>query len=87
MNSTTDPNPTFTEGFPNMTVNYDPLQNDETGGPAFPQSEHQFPGLTFREYLAALAMQACITSPDSSPVYVADQAWAFADAMLASLQR
>ena len=66
-----------------------------TGGPAFPipglQHDEEFNGMSLRDYFAAKAMQALISSPntDHSVEFsaVADVAYRVADAMLAEREK
>jgi hypothetical protein len=66
--------------------------NIETGGPAFPGEDVNYPsmtatekhtGMTLRDYFAAKAMQGfCVSYPDASCVELARAAYAQADSML-----
>ncbi len=47
----------------------------ETGGPAFPNNWGDYArGMTMRDYFAAKAMQAMLTSPEFMVVVTADEA-------------
>lgn len=62
----------------------------ETGGPAFPESDSSFGGMTLRDYFAAKAMQAIIATYPSPAVIIQQDAktmitltaYAMADHML-----
>jgi hypothetical protein len=78
-------------------------ESKDTGGPAFPinvDSEMTCLGMTLRDYFAAKAMQAMLTSPEFLVVVTADEAvggnakervsnvaFAYADAMLKARQK
>ncbi len=60
------------------------------GGPAFPWGEHgtHLGGMTLRDYFAAKAMQGLVTATQEmthvTVAMLADEAYAYADAMLAA---
>lgn len=65
------------------------MSKKETGGPAFPETKEQHawnPGMTLRDYFAAKAMQALISSPHCPDEFdykpVAKAAYGMANAML-----
>ncbi|MBD1404267.1 hypothetical protein N4Q63_08295 [Leclercia adecarboxylata] len=67
------------------------MSKEKNGGPAFPVagSEHNYPieGMTLRDYFAAKAMQALVTSGLNTGAWddyddLAKSAWSIADAML-----
>jgi len=66
--------------------------SDDKNEPAFPvdsAAEHQYCGMTLRDYFAAKAMQAAITSndrdfDDMGDADIAAYSYALADAMLAA---
>jgi hypothetical protein len=45
-----------------MTIEDTQMSNTSTGGPAFPTERNLTQGMTLRDYFAAKAMQALITS-------------------------
>jgi hypothetical protein len=64
------------------------MSNTNTGGPAFPTPRYERGdmyslGMTLRDYFAAKAMQALTSADLMTPhEYVANDAYAYADAML-----
>lgn len=62
-----------------------------TGGPAFPQSSIQDPGMTLRDYFAAKALVGFMGSGDADwtkhPESFAREAYRMADAMLAEREK
>ena len=65
-----------------------------TGGPAFPSADfeqHEYTGMTLRDYFAGKAMQTLIALPEYDSAgweeAVAKNAYAMADAMLAARER
>jgi hypothetical protein len=64
------------------------MSNTDTGGPAFPQQDDASgsEGMTLRDYFAAKAMQAMLSSPHCprgiKGYTLAEQAYQAADAML-----
>jgi DNA-directed RNA polymerase alpha subunit len=61
----------------------------DNGGPAFPNKEADYPGMSLRDYFAAKAMQGMLANPKlqeqilkAGQSWIEESAWAVADAML-----